>query len=81
MFIAQFFKASSLKKIRSITFIVCVLGRVKKNAKKRSKNVKNIFYTLRTLVPYPMQKKDKKVLTNEILCFQIAIYEKLKNIK
>ena len=35
MFIAQFFKASSLKtKIRSITFIVWVLGRVEKNAKK-----------------------------------------------
>ena len=33
MFIAQFFKASSLKKkIRSITFIVWVLGRVEKNA-------------------------------------------------
>ena len=38
------FKANSLKKIRSITFIVWVLGRVEKNAKKDRKNVKNIFF-------------------------------------
>ena len=44
MFIAQFFKASSLKKIRSITFIVWVPGRVEKNAKKGKKN-DTCFYT------------------------------------
>ena len=31
------------KKIRLITFIVWVLGRVEKNAKKGQKNVKNVF--------------------------------------
>ena len=43
---AQFFKASSLKKIRSKTFIVWVRGRVEKNAKKGKKKVKNIFFVL-----------------------------------
>ena len=37
------------KKIRSITFIVWVLGRVEKKAKKRSKNVKNIFFLFKTI--------------------------------
>ena len=49
MFIAQFFKASSLKKNRSITFIVWVLGRVEKDAKKDQKNVKNIFFCLKKI--------------------------------
>ena len=40
MFIAKFIMASSLKKIRSITFIVWVPGRVEKNVKK----VKKIFF-------------------------------------
>ena len=37
------------KKIRPITFIVWVLGRVEKNAKKRLKNVKNIFFCLKQI--------------------------------
>ena len=38
------------KKIRSITFIVWVLGRVEKNAAKKSlKNVKNIFFGLKQI--------------------------------
>ena len=43
MFIAQFFKASSLKKIRQITLIVWVLRRVKKMPKKVKKNEENFF--------------------------------------
>ena len=35
------------KKTRSITFIVWVLGRVEKKAKKGKKNVKNIFFGLK----------------------------------
>ena len=42
MFIAQFFKARSLKKGRPITLTVWVLRRVKKNAKKESEKLKKI---------------------------------------
>ena len=37
------------KKITSITFIVWVLGRVEKMPKKKSKNVKNIFFCLKQI--------------------------------
>ena len=37
MFIAQFFKTSSVKKVRQIILIVWMLGRVEKNAKERKK--------------------------------------------
>ena len=37
------------KKIRSITFIVWVLGRVEKNAKKKVKKCKNIFFCLKQI--------------------------------
>jgi len=40
MCIAQFAKARSLKKVRPITLIVWVLGRVEKNAKKGSEKRK-----------------------------------------
>ena len=48
MFIAQFFKASSLKKIKSITLTVWVLGRVEKNVKKKGnkKCKKNLVFVL-----------------------------------
>ena len=47
MFIAQFFKASSLKKINPITFIVWVLGSwLKKCQKKRVKKSKNLFFVV-----------------------------------
>ena len=39
MIIAQFFKASLQKKIRSITSIVWLFGRVEKNAEKREKMI------------------------------------------
>ena len=39
MFIAEFFKASSLKKNRPITLIVWVLGSVEKNAKKNGQKM------------------------------------------
>ena len=35
IFIDQFFKASSLKKIRLVTFIIWALGKAEKKAKKR----------------------------------------------
>ena len=50
MFIAQFFKASSLKKIRSITFMVWVLGRVEKNAKKKVKKMLTFFFCLKQIL-------------------------------
>ena len=40
MFIAQLFKANLLKKIRSVIFIVWVLGKVEKNQKKTVKNAR-----------------------------------------
>ena len=43
MFIVQFFKASSQEKIRPITLIVWVLGRVEKMPKKGQK-VKKIYF-------------------------------------
>ena len=46
MFIAKFFKASSLKKIRWITFLVWVLGRVEKNVEK----CKKYFFCLKQLL-------------------------------
>ena len=49
MFIAQFFKASTLKKIRSITLIVWVLGRVEKNAKKGQTNVKKKIFVKKNI--------------------------------
>ena len=61
MFIAQFFKASSLKKkIRSITFIVWVLGKVEKSALKKVKKELKIFFFVKnkylsvTLVSTPI---------------------------
>ena len=45
MFIAQFFKASSLKKIEPITLIVWVLRRVEKMPK-RVKKCKKYFFVL-----------------------------------
>ena len=45
MFIAQFFQGQLIeKKIRSITFIVLVLGRVEKNALKKVKKMSKIFF-------------------------------------
>ena len=49
MFKALFFKASSLKKIRSITFIVWVLGRVEKMPLKGKKNVTTIYFCLKQI--------------------------------
>ena len=43
MIIAEFFKVSSLKKIRPITFIVWVLGRAEKMPKKGKKMSKYFF--------------------------------------
>ena len=44
MFIAQFFKASSLKKIRSIFLIVWVLGRPVEKSPKKGKTCKKLFF-------------------------------------
>ena len=49
MFIAQFFKASSLKnKIRPITLIVWVLGRVEKT-QKRVRKIKKYFFCFKQI--------------------------------
>ena len=46
MCIAQFAKASSLKKIRPIILIVWVIGRVEKTPKKGSEKLKKISFVL-----------------------------------
>jgi len=43
IFIAQVFKAISLRKIRPLTLIVWVLGRVEQNLRKRLEKCNNIF--------------------------------------